>query len=147
MKYLLPPIFALLIASSGMAESVALYGFATEDDSLYQYLISREHYNRLPVIDIGAVDLPITPGEATRIAKRAIADDLSPAQLAELRCGHINIVEIPDPDTKVSNTKRWYYNIQFKSESGKLFMSPSFLYNQVLVLMDGSAIRAKKNDG
>jgi hypothetical protein len=126
-----------------------LFAYLQTVEDGYEFTISREQYDKQPTIHIGPQELPISPGTAAKIAFDAIKPLLPPDQFSRLRCGDIQIHQIPNPDTGnlAVNTKRWYYHVSFRTDAGETFMTPSILYDRVLVLMDGSPVLLKKKNG
>jgi hypothetical protein len=87
----------------------------------------------------------LTPGAAAKRAREAVRNLVPPEYFDRLKCGGINLWQMPNPDQGgAHNTKKWMYHIELRTEKGDVLGDMPILYNRVIVLMDGTSILLKK---
>lgn len=141
-----------LLTVSASADPICLFSFLSEDGSgQYDYRISREQYLSQMKYDPLIATAPIAPEQAARLAIASLKSDYPEDLIKKLAVRHITLERMHDRD-QVSHPitiDRWFYTVTFAhKERGLERTHPEFFhdraYDRILVLMDGTIVRAEK---
>jgi len=116
-----------------------------ENGDLYSFSIDRATYDKQPIIELCQQEVPLSPGRVATIARDAVRSLVPAEYFARLKCGAIRLSQIPNPDEGGStNSKRWMYHAELRTDKSDVLGDMPILYNQVVVLMDGTPVLLKK---